>query len=607
MFGGNEAGVGVAVVGDLHGPEAFEGRAGLTVFEVEVGGDDEEAVVGEAMEASVEHALPEVVAVPEVLVAEEGHVELLAGGEAVENLEAVAGFEAGEEAVVRVGFPSDAGLLDLGGAEVGAEDVELFGVLAEDIDEDAGLVGAAAGEVEDAASGGVGEGVAALLEALDEGLLEVAHVGADALIGEIGLLESAHLGTSIAKWANDSRLRTGGNAANTPGPSRPFPFMTPPLTPVKPLSEERLAAVRNIGDQFAIEGEFALGEEISSGHINSTYLATYAREGEERRRYILQRINANVFHDPLAVMRNVECVTHHINWKVLRVKRDAGGQTLSLYPDKTGRFYVRGPNGGIWRCYNFFEGCQTYDVVENTRQAYEAGHAFGAFQDLVSDLPPAEIVETIPDFHHTLKRHETLQAAVAEDRAGRKGSVAGELEFIRANESVLGRLLEMQASGELPVRITHNDTKINNVLFDGETDEAVCVIDLDTVMPGLSLYDFGDLVRTTTNPAAEDATSVKGVEMRMGFFEPLVEGYLKAAGDVLNEAEVAMLAFSGRLISLELGMRFLTDHLNGDQYFRVHREGQNLDRARTQLKLAERIEQKEGEMSSFVRKVARSR
>lgn len=383
--------------------------------------------------------------------------------------------------------------------------------------------------------------------------------------------------------------------------------MTPPETLVRALPVEKQDAIRKIGDQFAIEGEFTLGEEISSGHINSTYLVSYERDVGERRRYILQRINPTVFLDPLAVMRNVECVTHHINWKVLRVARDSSGQTLSLYPDKTGRFFVRGPNGGIWRCYNFFEGCRTYDVVENTRQAYEAGHAFGAFQDLVSDLPPEEIVETIPDFHHTLKRYDVLQEAVSADRAGRRVKVAAELEYIEANRSIMGRLLEMKDSGELPVRITHNDTKINNVLFDGQTDEAICVIDLDTVMPGLSLYDFGDLVRTTTNSSGEDLSDVNKVEMRMGFFEPLVEGYMKAAGDVLNDAEVSMLAFSGRLISLELGMRFLTDHLNGDEYFRVTREGQNLDRARTQLKLASCIAEKEGEMNAFVQKVARSR
>lgn len=382
--------------------------------------------------------------------------------------------------------------------------------------------------------------------------------------------------------------------------------MPPTITATQPVSNEQQEMIRHIGDQFAIEGEFVLGEEVNSGHINATYLATYEVSEGVQRRYILQRINENVFLDPLAVMRNVECVTHHINWKVLRKKHDAGGQTLSLYPDKTGRFFVRGPNRGIWRCYNFFEGCQTYDVVETTRQAYEAGHAFGAFQDLVSDLPPEEIVETIPNFHHTLKRHEALRTAETEDRVGRRGGVEEELKFIGANEPIMGRLLEMQAKGEVPLRITHNDTKINNVLFDVETDEAVCVIDLDTVMPGLSLYDFGDLVRTATNPAAEDAPSVAGVEMRMGIFEALVEGYLRSAGGVLNEAEISMLAFSGRLISLELGMRFLTDHLNGDQYFRVHRPGQNLDRARTQLKLAHCIHEREDKMAAFVRKVAHS-
>jgi aminoglycoside phosphotransferase (APT) family kinase protein len=181
------------------------------------------------------------------------------------------------------------------------------------------------------------------------------------------------------------------------------------------------------------------------------------------------------------------------------------------------------------------------------------------------------------------------------------------LEFIRSNEGEVGLLLQLQKEGVLPLRITHNDTKINNILFDQESDEAVCVIDLDTVMPGLSLYDFGDLVRTATNPAAEDEEDLEKVQMNIGIFEALVEGYLAAVGSVLNKAEIDHMAFSGRLISLELGMRFLTDHLNGDQYFRVQREGQNLDRARTQLRLASQIAEHETAMNSFVQKVARSR
>lgn len=373
------------------------------------------------------------------------------------------------------------------------------------------------------------------------------------------------------------------------------------------LVSETAALVEGIADQFAIEGQYVAGEEVNSGHINSTFLVTYELGNGERRRYILQRINEKVFKDPLAVMRNVECVTSHINWKVLRRKRDLGGQTLNLYPHKTGRFYGNGEGGGIWRCYNYLEGCQTYDVVENARQAYEAGRAFGAFQNLVSDLPPEEIVETIPDFHHTRKRFDTLMGAVEEDRHGRVASVQSELDFVRGSEGIVDRLLELVDRGMLPLRITHNDTKINNVLFDQETDEAVCVIDLDTVMPGLSLYDFGDLVRTATNPAAEDERDLTKVKLRVRIFESLVEGYLASAGPVLTEEEVLQMAFSGRLISLELGMRFLTDHLNGDEYFRVAREGQNLDRARTQLCLARQIEESEEEMKRYALKVAKAR
>ena len=373
------------------------------------------------------------------------------------------------------------------------------------------------------------------------------------------------------------------------------------------LVSETAALVEGIADQFAIEGQYVAGEEVNSGHINSTFLVTYELGNGERRRYILQRINEKVFKDPLAVMRNVECVTSHINWKVLRRKRDLGGQTLNLYPHKTGRFYGNGEGGGIWRCYNYLEGCQTYDVVENARQAYEAGRAFGAFQNLVSDLPPEEIVETIPDFHHTRKRFDTLMGAVEEDRHGRAASVQSELDFVRGSEGIVDRLLDLVDRGMLPLRITHNDTKINNVLFDQETDEAVCVIDLDTVMPGLSLYDFGDLVRTATNPAAEDERDLTKVKLRVRIFESLVEGYLASAGPVLTEEEVLQMAFSGRLISLELGMRFLTDHLNGDEYFRVAREGQNLDRARTQLCLARQIEESEEEMKRYALKVAKAR
>ena len=381
--------------------------------------------------------------------------------------------------------------------------------------------------------------------------------------------------------------------------------MPPYQSATRPAPAEIQKLVADIGDQFAIQGSFLFGEEIDSGHINSTYRATYQQPDGSHRRYILQAINRYVFKDPYAVMRNVERVTRHINAKVLRKKHDLGGQTLNLFPARTGGAWVEDAGGTVWRCYNNIEGCVTHDVVESTSQAYQAAHAFGAFQDLVSDLDPSLIEETIPDFHHTRKRFDTLVETAAADPLGRLAGARREFDFVHDRESITGKLIDLTRDGAIPIRIAHNDTKINNVMIDTVTHQAVCVIDLDTVMPGLALHDFGDLVRTATSPAAEDGTDLSKVEMRMPVFESLVEGYLGAAGSFLNEAEIENLAFSGKLIALELGMRFLTDHLQGDTYFRIHRPGQNLDRCRTQLALAARIEEQEDRMRDFVHKCRR--
>lgn len=383
--------------------------------------------------------------------------------------------------------------------------------------------------------------------------------------------------------------------------------MVPNTSPVREIDPAVQKAVSAIGSHFAIGGEFVFGEEIESGHINSTYRATYELPDGSRQRYILQRINANVFKDPHAVMRNIESVTRHINWKVLRVKKDLGGQTLNLYPARGGHFWAEAEGGGLWRCYNFIEGCLTYDVVENTRQAYQAARAFASFQDLVSDLEPSGILETIPDFHDTRKRYQRLLEVAANDSLGRLASVRAEYDFIVERGEMVGRLLDLRDAGEIPVRITHNDTKINNVMIDAESDEAVCVIDLDTVMPGLSLYDFGDLVRSATSPAAEDETDLSKVQMQMSMFEAITEGFLDGAGNFLNEVEVENLVFSAKLMTLEVGIRFLTDHLEGDVYFKVHHAGHNLDRCRTQLTLVERMEEQEDAMEKFVKKVRKGK
>ena len=376
----------------------------------------------------------------------------------------------------------------------------------------------------------------------------------------------------------------------------------------KKLTEGEIAArIARIGDQFAVSGDFLYGEELRNGHINTTYRACYRSEDGQEDRYILQRINDYVFKDPAQVMRNVEKVTRHITWKLLRRRRDAAGQTLNLFPARGGRNYIVLPEeGGMWRCYNNIEDTHTYDVVENTRQAYQAGFAFGSFQDLISDMNPEDIKESIPDFHNTPKRYEALLASAKADVKGRAANCQAELELLAGWADRYSRITGMLESGELPTRITHNDTKINNVMLDSETDEAVCVIDLDTVMPGSVLYDFGDMVRTATCMASEDEEDLSKVRMEMPFFESLAEGYLDAAHNFLTTREVEYMPFAGWLITTEIGIRFLTDYLDGDLYFRTEKPEHNLIRARNQFKLAQSIDSQIISMGKYVRRLMRS-
>ncbi len=367
---------------------------------------------------------------------------------------------------------------------------------------------------------------------------------------------------------------------------------------------ERIA---RIGDHFAVNGDFLYGEELRNGHINTTYRACYRNEDGHEDRYILQRINDYVFKDPAQVMRNVEKVTRHITWKLLRRRRDAAGQTLNLFPARGGRNYIVLPEeGGMWRCYNNIEGTHTYDVVENTRQAYQAGYAFGSFQDLICDMNPEDIRESIPDFHNTPKRYADLLKSVEADVKGRVANCQAELELLKSWENRFSRITDMMATGEIPTRITHNDTKINNVMLDEETDDAVCVIDLDTVMPGSVLYDFGDMVRTATCMAQEDEEDLSKVKMEMPFFESLAEGYLDAAHGFLTQKEVEFMPFAGWLITTEIGIRFLTDYLDGDLYFRTSKPEHNLIRARNQFKLAQSIDSQIISMGKYVRRLMKS-
>jgi len=358
--------------------------------------------------------------------------------------------------------------------------------------------------------------------------------------------------------------------------------------------------LQTVGANFTIPGTFVSGQSYGSGHINDTFAVTY-RQQEKLTRYIHQRINHKIFKDPVALMENIARVTAH---QGLRLRADGATdierRSLTTIPSRDGRSYHVDPDGNTWRTYIFIEGAKTYDSIESTAQAREAAKSFGEFQKHLTDIPGGRLHETIPDFHHTPKRFKTLISAIEEDSCNRAGEARTEIDFILRREELTGVLIEKQAAGLIPERITHNDTKLNNVMLDDLSMEGICVIDLDTVMPGLVLYDFGDMVRTATSPRPEDERDLSMISMQMPMFRALVDGYLTATHDFLTSAEKDHLAFSGKLITLEIGIRFLTDFLHGDTYFKIKRDGHNLDRCRTQLRMVESIEQNEEAMNKVV-------
>jgi Ser/Thr protein kinase RdoA (MazF antagonist) len=352
--------------------------------------------------------------------------------------------------------------------------------------------------------------------------------------------------------------------------------------------------VRAVARQFKIDGEFLDAQPWGSGHINDTYRVAF-RNGGEPFFCILQRINRNIFKDPGALMQNLQRVTAHLSARVAD-EPDRERRALRLILTRNGNAWHVDDDGEYWRAYFYIPGARTYDAVKSTEQAFQAARAFGRFQDLLSNLPPPCLHDTIPDFHNTPKRFEALLTAISADAFGCALLAQREIEFALAHEPIVDVLLK----ANLPERVTHNDTKFNNVMLDDVTGEGICVVDLDTVMPGLALYDFGDMVRTTTSPTEEDERDLTKVTMQFPMFEALVRGYLSTAGGFLTKDERKLLAFSGKLISFEIGIRFLTDYLAGDTYFKVHRDGHNLDRCRTQFKLVESIEVQEEPMQRLI-------
>jgi Phosphotransferase enzyme family len=340
--------------------------------------------------------------------------------------------------------------------------------------------------------------------------------------------------------------------------------------------------LRAISSLFQMRADFVEALPFGSGHINDTYCAWYDQAGI-RIRYIHQRINHHVFKNPIQVMENVARVTKHALENLLAAGHpEAHRRTLTCIPALDGKPYAVDSDGNIWRTYPFIERARGYDEIKSNEQAYQAAKAFGEFQKLTADLTGDRLHETIADFHHTPKRLEALEVAITHDFAGRAATVQTEIAFARARAADCSRITHLIASGKIPERVTHNDTKLNNVLLDEVTAEGICVIDLDTTMPGSALYDFGDMVRTATPTTREDETALNEIGIRLDRFEALVSGYLSSA-TFLNQSERSNLAFSGKLLTLECGIRFLTDYLNGDLYFKIKRPGHNLDRCRNQF------------------------
>lgn len=361
-----------------------------------------------------------------------------------------------------------------------------------------------------------------------------------------------------------------------------------------------------IQQAFAFKGTFVEGAPYGSGHINDTFCLIFRQDDGATRRYILQRINHNVFRNTVGLMGNVEGVTRHLRAKIEVVGGDPERETLNLVQTDAGKGFHMDAEGNTWRAYLFIEGAKTYDIVAEVRHITLAGQAIGNFQRLMADYPAEQLVETIPNFHHTRKRFEALRESIAQDVAGRAAEVAAEIAFAMAREADCSLVVEAMAKGDIPLRVTHNDTKFNNVMIDDVTGEAVCVIDLDTVMPGSALYDFGDAIRSSSNTAAEDETDLALVSCDLEVFEAYVQGYLSSAGTFLKPAELEHLAFSAKLMTFECGIRFLKDHLDGDIYFKVKRPNHNLDRARNQFKLVADMEAKMDQMKAIVAKYADS-
>ena len=370
---------------------------------------------------------------------------------------------------------------------------------------------------------------------------------------------------------------------NPPFIAKEPPYMTEKL--------QRVAA------QFNLAAPAQHIAPYGNGHINDTYLVTTPVA-----RYIMQRLNRRVFERPDRVMENIRRVTAHLAQKICESGGDPMRETLTVIKTRGDALFHVDEDGEYYRVYPFIERTVSFDLPDSAALFMCSAHSFGQFQRRLADFPAEQLHESIANFHNTPDRFRKFLIAVQKDRAGRRGNVPDEIAFALRYASEMPALIE----ANLPLRVTHNDTKLNNVLMDERTGEGLCVIDLDTVMPGLAAYDFGDAIRFGANTAVEDETDLAKVGCDLTMFEAYVRGYLRATGGALTESEIALLPMGAKLMTLECGLRFLTDHLNGDTYFKIHRENHNLDRARNQFALVRDMEAKWGAMQRIVEREAES-
>ena len=353
--------------------------------------------------------------------------------------------------------------------------------------------------------------------------------------------------------------------------------------------------IKNVIQQFVADFD---ANRYGNGHINETYLV-------EPNRYILQKINTDIFTNCDELMQNIANVTDFLRDKITKEGGNPNRETLTVINTLDGKKYYRDQDGSCYRMYLFIDNTNTINCNPTAEQLCSAAKAFGKFQKMLNDYPADTLFETIKDFHNTPDRYAKLEKAIEDDIAGRRHLVEKEIEFALSCKDWISTVTDAIADGSIPLRVTHNDTKINNVMFDADSDEAICVIDLDTVMPGSLLYDFGDALRIGAATADEDETDLSKVEFDLEKFEGFAKGFVEEMADSMTKREIELLAFSAKLLTYECGIRFLTDYLNGDTYFKIHRENHNLDRARTQFKLVADMDKKMDAMNAIVNKYIR--